>query len=154
MNNSSNAFAIPNISPVPKKRLRPKVVKKSAKSLRRERQIANAQAIKIILIATLLFSMVGLLLFSRVKIDELGRKEKLIKSQTEILAGENVRLNTELESAMSLEKAEDIAKNKLGMVKVQDSQIEYVKINTEDKVVKTSKEENDKFSKLKISKAK
>lgn len=154
MNNSSNAFAIPSISPVPEKRLRPRVVRKSAKNLRRERQQANAMAIKVIIIATLLFSMIGLLLLSRVKIDELGRKEKKIKSQTEILAGENVRLNTELESAMSLEKAEDIAKNKLGMVKVQDSQIEYVKINSEDKVVKTSKEENDKISRLKISKAK
>ncbi|MDO5014950.1 MAG: hypothetical protein Q4E28_03245 [Clostridia bacterium] len=155
MNNTSNAYALPRINPVPErnpKRLNPRVIKKSSKNIRLERQAANIKAIKVVFISALLFTMIGLLLFSRVKIDEIGRQEQKLKRQTEVLAGENVRLNTKLETAMSLEKVEDIAKNKLGMVKVQDTQIEYVKMDREDKVTVTEKEDSTNFSKLRIKK--
>ncbi len=47
---------------------------------------------------------------------------------------ENVRLQTELESKISAKNVEDYAENVLGMHKIDSSQINYIKIQTDDVV--------------------
>ena len=48
--------------------------------------------------------------------------------------GENVRLNMQLDSMISLEKVENYAKDELGMTKVEGYQIEYIDLSGADTV--------------------
>ena len=58
-----------------------------------------------------------------------------LREQMDIAEGENVRLTAELNSLISSEKIEDYAFNKLGMVKAESYQINYIDLSEGDKVV-------------------
>ena len=58
-----------------------------------------------------------------------------LREKMDIADGEYVRLTAELNSKMSSEKIEDYAVNKLGMVKAESYQINYIDLSEGDKVV-------------------
>ena len=65
-----------------------------------------------------------------------------------MLQSEKVRMQSEIEEKMALKNVEDYAENVLGLKKLDKSQIEYIKIQSED-VVQIPVEEQSFFSKLK-----
>ena len=52
-----------------------------------------------------------------------------------ITQSDTVRLNNSLNSIVSINKVEDYALNVLGMVKIQDYQVVYVDLSSEDAVI-------------------
>lgn len=126
---------------VPKRRPRPKevptnprVVRKSKAALRRETRQARAQAIKLLSIAAVLLILLGFQVYGHVRVEELNRQIETVNSSISVMESENTRLTMDLNASASLNKVEDYAVNTLGMVKVQNYQVNYLNLSGGDSV--------------------
>ncbi|MBP5460356.1 MAG: hypothetical protein J6Y62_09415, partial [Clostridia bacterium] len=91
---------------------------------------------------------------SRVQVDELDQKLTEINQQISVIESDNTRRNMELNASVSLEKVDQYARNELGMVKISDYQVNYIKLSEEDMVEVSGGKSHDKnlAQKIKISK--
>ncbi|MBC2872325.1 hypothetical protein KQI11_10650 [Acetanaerobacterium sp. MSJ-12] len=87
-----------------------------------------------ILLAAVIVILAGMMLYSRVQLVELGDDLRAAKTELESTRSETTRLNMQVESKMSLAHVEEYAQNTLGLVKVDNQQVEYVSLNQENKV--------------------
>ncbi|MBS7390431.1 MAG: hypothetical protein KIG33_08870, partial [Oscillospiraceae bacterium] len=92
------------------------------------------QSAKIIAISVFLLSMLSALLYGRIKVDELDRQISATETKITTAQSENVRLNMQLDSMISLKNVEEYAQTNLGMVKMESYQIEYIDLSGADKV--------------------
>ena len=130
----------PNIRLLPKK-------KKSLAEAKREMHLAAKKATKIIGFALFFLGMFAMLLYNRMRLDEIKRDVDKTNAVLTQAQGENVRLSMALDSKISLEKVEDYAKNTLGMTKVEGYQIEYIDLSGEDEVVQRGGKQQHKTNK-------
>lgn len=143
----------PNPAPRTRKARRPRVIQKSQKQLRAEARRSRAAAVRIVAIAVTLFLVLGFQIYSQVQVDELDQQLNAIHQQISVIESDNTRRNMELNANVSLEKVDQYAKNELGMVKISDYQVNYVKLSEDDAVeVSGGKTHNDVARKLKINK--
>jgi cell division protein FtsB len=56
------------------------------------------------------------------------------KAQVDVLASENVRMETEIESRSAIKYVEDYAENVLGMRKLDKSQVEYIDVQNGNQI--------------------
>lgn len=115
-----------------------RVVKRPARSASREKREMRwtaLQTAKVLAVSVLLLTMLSTLLYGRFKVDELDREIANINAEITAAQSENVRLNMKIDSVISLKNVEDYAQTKLGMVKMENHQIEYIDLSGEDKVV-------------------
>lgn len=145
----------------PQQQAKPKIVKKTRKQLKAETKRANLRAIKAISVAGVLLCFIGVIIFSRVQLDEVSRNINKKQSELSVLQSNNTSLEMQLNSMVSLDKVEDYAKNQLGMVKQEGYQVEYVNLSGSDKVllsggkqVKNKNVNKDKDKLSNISKSK
>ena len=124
----------PNPAAQPKRAPKPKVITKSQKQLRRETKRSAAAARKILAVATVLFLLVGFQIYSHVQLDELDQQLTEINQQISVIESDNTRRNMELNASISLDKVDSYARNELGMVKISDYQVNYVKLSDQDAV--------------------
>ena len=101
-------------------------------------QLAAKKSLKLIGFALFFLGMFAMLLYNRLRTDELTREIDKADAVLTQAQGENVRLSMALDSMISLEHVEDYAKNNLGMTKVEGYQIEYIDLSGADEVVKNS----------------
>lgn len=113
---------------------RPKVVRKTKKQLRAETRRARAKAIQILAFATVFFSVMVFQIYSQVRVDELDREISAVNASINVVESENTRLNMDLDANVSLDKVEEYAQDVLGMVKVEDYQVNYVNLSEGDTV--------------------
>lgn len=71
------------------------------------------------------------ILYSKLELSEYTSKISTIKTEIETAERENLRLNAELDSMVTLDNVETTASNELGLQKTQNSQITFVTLNTE-----------------------
>lgn len=128
-----------------------KLVKKPKKTYRQaksEMRAARLQAAKIITVSFMLLIMISALIYGRMKVDELDRQIQNTKTELSAAQSENVRLNMEIDSLITLKNVEEYAQTNLGMVKMENHQIEYIDLSGEDKATvsgnKTLKKSNEK----------
>ncbi len=127
--------AAPKVRPIPQAAPpRPKVVRKSRAAQKRETRRARAQAIKLMAIATVLFLVLGFQIYSHVRVEELNRQIETTNSSISVMQSENTKLKMDLNASASLDKVEDYAVNELGMVKVQNYQVNYLNLSDGDTV--------------------
>lgn len=115
-----------------------KVVKAKPKTqaqIRAEIREANKRIAKIVVVAVVLLSLVGSVLFSRAQLTVLAIQEEAAENRLSQLKSENVRLQSALAQKMTMDEIEEYAVNRLGMVKSSRSQITYVKVTDGDSVV-------------------
>ena len=98
--------------------------------------------VKIVMVAVLALLMGVTLLYSQVVITELNSQIAAKQEELNTLQAENVRMQTELEGKMSLTEIEEKAVGEYGMVKPDNSQVSYVKLEQENKLEATKPEEN------------
>ena len=98
--------------------------------------------VKIVMVAALALLMGFTLLYSQVVITELNGQIAAKQEELNTLQAENVRMQTELEGKMSLTEIEEKAVGEYGMVKPDNSQVSYVKLEQENKLEATKPEEN------------
>ncbi len=150
--NSSNIRQMPRVAP--NSQSRPKVIKKTRAQLRAETKRANQRALKALSVAAILLCFVGVVIFSRIQLDEINRDIASQQSKLDILESENTKLEMQLNSMVSLDKVDDYAQNVLGMVKQEGYQVDYVNLSGSDEVLvsggKTVKKADKKFDLGKI----
>lgn len=110
---------------------------------RRNRLNATVKSVKIVVALAVL----GTLSFFNIYVyslrDTADRKYDLLSEEYNMVLSDNKRLAMELNSMISLEQIEKVAVEELGLVKLDQSEIEYVKTSTGNKVVVSSGEETD-----------
>lgn len=147
MNNKSTAYDFSRFEPqqVPQRPggdrrepSKPVLLPKKKKSRQEAKEESRAVAIKTlrvlsVTVAVMLF--VGTYIFGTLKLDEINHDIAEVQSRIKVADSENTRLKMELNSMASLDKVEDYAINKLGMVKQESYQVEYIDLALDDKVV-------------------
>lgn len=106
--------------------IRPNTKKKSKAQLISEQKLSLKQALVILTITVLVLSMLFAVVFTFVQKSELTHSITKAKADIAIAESENVRLNAELESMVSMSQIDMYAVEQLGMVKLQPSQIRYI----------------------------
>lgn len=89
-------------------------------------------------------TITAMMMLSRVELNELTTKISSTNKQLNQLKNENVRLQLQAETKISLSTVEEYAINVLGMKKLQRYQIEYVNLTDRDEVEIASVKENQK----------
>lgn len=103
-------------------------------------------------IAVFFLTIVAVLICSTVVIT-LDRRNRVYSeitsanAQLATLQAENVRIRSELDAKVSIKNIEDYAENVLGMTKIDNSQIEYIKIQNSD-VINVPEKEKSIFAKV------
>lgn len=129
---------MPDFDKEPVKRPQIELVKKPKKTVaqaKRDMVKTALQTLKICVISVFLLSMLAALLYGRLKVDELDRQISSVQTNITAAQSENVRLNMQIDSMISLENVEQYAQTQLGMVKMESHQIEYIDLSGDNKVV-------------------
>lgn len=120
----------------------PKVVVKKPKSERRvrtEERLSAQAAVKVVLVAVILFFAIGFNVYGKVILNERVHQLETVQTEIEVANSENIRLNNELNNFVSLSQVEKTASNKFHMVKRESSQVTYIEVgdksNSKDAVV-------------------
>lgn len=147
--------AVPKTRPAPTPETRPahrpRVITKTQKQLRAETKRSRAAALRIVAIATALFLVLGYKIYCQVQVDELDQQLTEINQQISVIESDNTRRNMELGASISLDKVDQYARNELGMVKISDYQVNYIKLSEADAVeVSGGKVHKDLAQKIKI----
>lgn len=90
--------------------------------------------IKVVAVAFLLAAMASTVPYGRMSINELNVQYNAANERLDELKSESVRMQSELESRLSLKAIEDIAVGEYGMVKPDSSQVGYIQLNSENKI--------------------
>lgn len=85
---------------------------------------------KVVAVILMVGTMMCAMLYGNVEESRLYNDITKANKQVDILAGENARMQTELEGRTSVKNVEDYAENVLGLEKLNQSQIEYVELPT------------------------
>ena len=95
--------------------------------------------------------LIGLMIFtvySHMRLNEVKATIERSKGTLVELQSENKYLNFKLESFVTLDEAEAYAENRLGLVKVNSSQVEYVNLSKENVIVSEADGEESFFTYL------
>lgn len=117
----------------PEVQARPRANAKTAQ--RREEIHALRLKLKACACLTVGLACVAAVLCSYSQSDELTREMASVNKQIGIAQSENVRLNAEMTSRISIDKVESYAEDVLGMVKVDSYQITYLDMSAGDQIV-------------------
>lgn len=100
----------------------------------RRTEARSGSVLTIILVSVLAAVLLGSVIYTFDRRNTVYNKVASKNSELTLMEAENVRLQSELESRMTAKNVEDYAENVLGMQKIDSSQIEYIKIQTDDVV--------------------
>lgn len=122
------------IKPKPKKQLLTVDMLSAAEynKYRREGKKAYLFTLKSILCMFLVIASVGILIYMQTVQTTLNSEEVKLSSQLNLLTSENVRLQVKIESELSNDAIEQIARD-IGMEELNNSNIEYISFNPEAK---------------------
>ncbi|MBQ7816439.1 MAG: hypothetical protein IJ339_03655, partial [Oscillospiraceae bacterium] len=104
-----------------------------AKTVKIKNKKAFRTALNILSIAVIVSMIIGII-YTNSQITEITTNISDVQSQITELESEKAYLEFTLESRMSLNEIEDYAVNVLGMVKMDSTQVEYIEIESENKV--------------------
>ena len=100
----------------------------------------DLSGLKIIATAAVICSLAWGVLYSRAQVTELTTQISSVESDLSDAKSEYDYLNLQLESRTDLETVENYAVTQLGLVQADPSQITYLTLENEDKVVKPESE--------------
>ena len=88
----------------------------------------NAASVRIIIAAVMALALFSVIIYGKVELSKLYSEKAQMEEQLMILNNENISLESELAQQTGLTKVEEYAENKLGLQKLDKSQIEYVEV--------------------------
>lgn len=129
--NMSRSSAAPKTTaPSPERRrglsVAPNTKKKSKAQLVAEQRISFRKAVAISAAVAVVMCMFFAVVFTFVQKNELNREIARLKSDIAVAESENISLNAELEAMVSVSQIDTYAVEKLGMTRLDSSQIKYV----------------------------
>lgn len=103
----------------------------------------KASPLKGIIVAMSAIAVCGSILYTHVMINESCNQIALEKKELDAAISEGVRLQSQIDSDMSLKNVEDHAINVLGMEKIDKTQIQYIRIKS-DSVIEINNSSKNK----------
>lgn len=113
-------------------------VRKSEEELREEGREARRKTLKAVCVAMVVIIMASMNLIARAQCDSMDRKIKNITEQINMVEGTNTEYAMKLSNMVSIEQIEKVAVETLGLVKIKQNDIEYIKLAKENKVLYTA----------------
>lgn len=104
--------------------------------------------ISVIIAVVAVFALMGFKICCDAKYNELNNYYGELTDQYEDLLNEEKQLNISLSSMADLRNVEDIAVNQLGMSKIEQHQINYISLDSGDRVVMVEDNGDGAFSDL------
>ena len=143
--NTNLAYALRNFETQETREPKPKIKKLERSEAKKAAK--NTNAFRLVLGMLYVVELCGARLFART---ELIREDKEMRSAEKELSSvdsDNERLSLQLDSELSLSAIEQKATEEDGMVKADHNQINYIKVEKENKV-KIKESKNEMFSKI------
>lgn len=136
----SRSSAAPAYTPEPKRNLkvRENEKRKSRKQLLQEQKIGFGRIAVIITVSVLVLAMFFGVLSTYAKKNELNHEISNLESQLAVAQSENTRINSELNSLVSMSMIDKYAVEELGMSKMQTQQIRYIDVSQFKEEYKTA----------------
>lgn len=107
---------------------------RSLRIIKNHRKAKVIAPIKIILAAAVAIVVCITMIYSQVVLTELTSEVSFYENQLTELDTEYVRLQGELEATTSIKTLEEAAETKLGLAKIDSSQVEYVSLTGTDEI--------------------
>ena len=107
---------------------------RSLRIIKNRRQAKAVAPVKVILTAALVVAVCVVMIYSQVVLTELTSEVGFYENQLTELNTEYVRLQSELEATTSIKTLEEAAETKLGLTKIDSSQVEYVNLTGADEI--------------------
>lgn len=108
------------------------------RAARRAASIVSGHVTAVVVTAFVLFSLFAAI-YMRARITEISRDISTVKSEITVLETEKTRLYVELENKISYKNIEEAAQT-LGMRKMDNSQVVYIRLNDTNKAVNSKGE--------------
>ena len=108
------------------RRLRIVEKRKKEKQLKEQAAQSARNTFKIVIVSAILFTMVAVVMYCRVQLNEINAQYNNVKSQITIAESDNVRLNMELDAKASVYNIDEYAVEVLNMYKIGEQQINYL----------------------------
>ena len=86
--------------------------------------------------------LIGTVIYGRVQTNEIYTKIAALQTEYDDLTAKNISMRSEMEGKMTVMNIEDYAKDELKLQPLNQSQITYIQLQTEDEVVITEPEDN------------
>ena len=102
----------------------------------------RGQAAKISIVSILAVGLFYVVINSYVQLNEVYSDISAASTQLNELRSENVRMQTELEGQASIRNIKEYAEERLKLQKMDQSQVQYIQIQTEDEVILEEPEQN------------
>ncbi|MBQ6928771.1 MAG: hypothetical protein IJN27_00490 [Oscillospiraceae bacterium] len=115
-----------------------------AKTVKLKNKKAFQTAVRALSLAVILSMIIGVI-YTNSQITEITTDIATVQSEITELESEKAYLDFTLESRMSLNEIEEYAVNVLGMVKMDSTQVEYIEIESENKVEFSGENFGDKI---------
>lgn len=129
--NAGRSSAAPAYVPEPKRdlKVRENGKRKSKKQLLQEQKAGFVKVVTIVIVSVLTIAMFFGVLSTFAKKNELNHEISNLESQLAVAQSENTRINSELNSLVSMSMIDKYAVEKLGMTKMQTQQIRYIDVS-------------------------
>lgn len=88
-------------------------------------------SLKFVFLCTLVCTLLCVMIYEKVQISGLCTEQTQLQSELTELQDGNQSLESELAQKTSMTKVEEYARNELGLIKLEKSQIEYVEVENE-----------------------
>ena len=123
--------AAPAYKPEPERNLkvRENAKRKSKNQLLQEQRIGFGRVVVIAIVSVLMMAMFFGVLSTFAKKNELNHEISNLESQLAVAQSENTRINSELNSLVSMSMIDKYAVEELGMTKMQPQQISYIDVS-------------------------
>lgn len=125
--------AVASYAPAPQRKKELKVrennKQKSYNQLVHEQRIGLVRIVKIIAVSLLSLSMLFGVLYTYAQKNELTHEISQLETQLAVSKSENTRLNSELDSLVSMSMIDEYAVEKLGMTKMKSNQMRYIDVS-------------------------
>ena len=86
--------------------------------------------------------LIGTVIYGRVQTNEIYTKIAALQTEYDDLTARNISMRSEMEGKLTVKKIEEYAEDELGLRPLNQSQIEYIQLQTEDEVTISEPEDN------------
>lgn len=108
----------------------------------------NAASIRIFAGAVVVFGLFVAMIYGKVELTKLYSENTTLRSELQVLNDENVSLESELAQQTGLTRVEEYAETRLGLKKLDRSQIEYVEIKESTAAEPVANDDGNIFVKI------
>ena len=128
------AYNLENFAPKTAEQQDQELKKSSLRIITNRRKAKVVALVKIILASAMAIVISLVMIYSQVVLTELTSEVSFYENQLTELDTEYVRLQGELEATTSIKTLEEAAETKLGLAKIDSSQVEYVSLTGTDEI--------------------